>query len=166
MSKIELGDLEKTSAEIADMLTNKQVFDNTEDAEPELKEPAIQKTKIVRHVGFKKPISPPAAAPNNETERMVRGKTDNSSKTDCFSVAGFNVPKHTLYLLVVLTILGVAIFYMTGKSTPPPRNPSPSEIEQGQGQGHSDFRQQGQGHSDFRQQGQPPKRRIKSSETS
>lgn len=164
MSKIELGDLEKTSAEIADMLTNKPVFDNTEDAEPELREPftmlcdaksrepSIQKTKIVRHVAFKKPVSPPAAAPNNETERTVRGKTDNTSKPDCFSVAGFNVPKHTLYLLVVLTILGVAIFYMTGKSTPPPRNRDPSEIE-------------GQGHPDFRQQGQPPKRRIKSSES-
>ena len=151
MSKIELGDLEKTSAEIADMLTNKPVFDNTEDAEPELKEPAVPKTKIVRHVAFKKPISPPAAS-NNEVERTVRTKADNSSRTDCFSVAGFNVPKHTLYLLVVLTILGVAIFYITGKSTsPPPRNRSPSETEQGQ--------------PAFRQQGHPGKRRVKTSES-
>jgi hypothetical protein len=117
MSKIELDDLEKTSVEISDMLLNKPIFDNTEDIDMQ-QESFIPKTKMVRHVGFKKQVPPPTTSHNNEVERVIQNKAvNNSSQVDCFSVAGFNLPKHTLYLLIILTILGVAIFYMTGKNT-------------------------------------------------
>src|SRR5690348_5512024 len=104
MSKIESSDLKKISTEISDILCSKPpISDQIE----EVVEQTIPKIKPVRHVNFQTTqssgaqLSPPPASPQVKTD---------ASGVDLLSIAGLNIPTHTLYLVIVLIVLGIFIW--------------------------------------------------------
>src|SRR5665647_328955 len=139
MSKIDLGDLEKTAAEIADNLLNKRVapplqsdiefedsflngnaainlnIDMPKELCPipkrmETQRTAIPSTITVDHlskprqraVSFQKPADTPSVGAG-DTHHAIPETTN----SNFFTIAGFNLPKTTLYLIIALIIIGV-----------------------------------------------------------
>jgi hypothetical protein len=112
MSKIDLRDLEKISADIADNLLTKastlEHFDNV----PEQCVPVPQ-TKSA-------PISPPVDNSIRARARPLESQAAGSraptsvatpSTPGTFNIVGLNVPMKTLYLFIVLLVVGVILFF-------------------------------------------------------
>src|SRR5687768_7692304 len=127
MLKNELNDLEKISVEITDNMLNKQhelehIEEMIESSIPHLSSkrfetdlPVISKPKSVsiQHVDNMSK-SKSNALKNSEItkessktkELMVGEKT-----TDTFSIAGLNFPKCTLFLIIAVIVIAIALFY-------------------------------------------------------
>ena len=120
MSKIDLCDLERTSVEIIDNLLNKNpILENLE----ELADVQIPETKV--NIPKQIPqVQQVASGPNVETLKQrprvsfqqkptESVQAASSTNIDMFSIGGFNLPKQTLFLIIILILIGIAMFYKT-----------------------------------------------------
>lgn len=104
MSKIEMEELKKTAAEIAENLSNKNTtFENIEEI---LDNPFVpqKQVKTIKRVNFQKS--------NNDSNINSEIK---EISTDFFTFGSVNIPKQTLYLVVALTVIAIIIWYMSNK---------------------------------------------------
>jgi hypothetical protein len=115
MSKIDIDDLKKTSAEMAGNLTNKPSgFDNIEEVvniEEGVSSSIVAPKQPVRRVNFKKVPVESNVSPSSVT------LSKEVSTADFFTIGSLNIPKPTLFLAVILLAVGIALWFMTNKST-------------------------------------------------
>ena len=110
MANIEIDDLKKTSADIAENLMNKKpTFENIEEI-------VDQFPKQIKRVNFQKPtvesvITVPSVQPTIVSSDI--------NTTDFFSIGSLNVPKQTLFLAIILIVVGIVLWFMTNKNKKP-----------------------------------------------
>jgi hypothetical protein len=124
MSKIDIDDLRKTSAEIAGTLTDKPTgFNNIEEiVNIEEISQSASIPKPIRRVNYKKVPVENSVSVSSVSQAEISAK-------DCFMIGSLNVPKPTLFLAVILLVIGIVIWFMTKKNKEPERSRHPQEMQ-------------------------------------
>jgi hypothetical protein len=101
MSDFDIEELRKTSQEISESIINKPT-----------EQPIIPPSLLIKkRVAFQKPTVEIAPQPVCMTEDVKPSVLQNAS--EMFSLGGFNIPKHTIYLLIILIVIGIVLWVMS-----------------------------------------------------